>query len=134
GYETLNDHDAFHAEYWPLELYKLTLLPKEKELAGKVAIVTGAASGIGRAIAERFAEEGAHVVVTDVDEALSAEVARSIVEKNGLRRGISARLDVSSEEEVERAFAETIRAYGGVDIVVSNAGISSFGSLDVLRH
>jgi 3-oxoacyl-ACP reductase-like protein len=70
GYETLNDEDAFHAEYWPLELYKLTLLPKEKELAGKVAIVTGAASGIGRACAERFAEEGAHVVVTDIDVAL----------------------------------------------------------------
>jgi rhamnulose-1-phosphate aldolase/alcohol dehydrogenase len=132
GYETLNDHDAFHAEYWPLELYKLTLLPKEKELAGKIAIITGAASGIGRAIAERFAEEGAHVVVTDVDEALAADVARGIVEKQGLRRAISIRLDVSREEEVERAFAETVRAYGGVDVVVSNAGISSFGSLDAL--
>jgi len=132
GYETLNDEDAFHAEYWPLELYKLTLLPKEKELAGKVAIVTGAASGIGRACAERFAEEGAHVVVTDVDVALAEEVANGIVAKHGLRRAIALRLDVSSEEDVERAYAETIAAYGGVDIIVSNAGISSFGGLDVL--
>jgi len=132
GYETLNDEDAFHAEYWPLELYKLTLLPKEKELAGKVAIITGGASGIGRASAERFAEEGAHVVVTDVDVALAEEVAKNIVTKHGLRRAIALRLDVSSEEDVERAYAETIAAYGGVDIIVSNAGISSFGSLDVL--
>ena len=132
GYETLNDEDAFHAEYWPLELYKLTLLPKEKELAGKVAIITGAASGIGRACAERFAEEGAHVVVTDVDVALAEEVANGIAAKHGLRRAVALRLDVSSEDDVERAYAETITAYGGVDIIVSNAGISSFGSLDVL--
>ncbi|HEV7571473.1 MAG TPA: bifunctional rhamnulose-1-phosphate aldolase/short-chain dehydrogenase [Thermoanaerobaculia bacterium] len=132
GYETLNDEDAFHAEYWPLELYKLTLLPKEKELAGKVAIITGAASGIGRACAERFAEEGAHVVVTDVDVALAEEVAKGIVAKHGLRRAIALRLDVSREDDVERAYAETIAVYGGVDIIVSNAGISSFGSLDVL--
>jgi len=132
GYETLNDEDAFHAEYWPLELYKLTLLPKEKELASKVAIVTGAASGIGRAIAERFAEEGAHVVVTDVDLALAETVAKSIVDKHGLRRAIAMRLDVASEENVEQTFDATVREYGGVDILVSNAGISSFGSLDVL--
>ncbi|HEX7828748.1 MAG TPA: bifunctional rhamnulose-1-phosphate aldolase/short-chain dehydrogenase [Thermoanaerobaculia bacterium] len=133
GYETLNDDDAFHAEYWPLELYKLTLLPKEKELASKVVIVTGAASGIGRAVAERFAEEGAHVVVTDVDLALAQEVAKSIVDKHGLRRAIAMKLDVADEENVERAFTETIKAYGGVDVVVSNAGISSFGSLDALE-
>ena len=132
GYESLNDHDAFHAEYWPLELYKLSLLPKEKDLAGKVAIVTGAASGIGRAVAERFAEEGAHVVVSDIDEALAAEVANTIVKKNGLRRALAVRLDVSDEGSVEGAFSATLLAYGGVDIVVSNAGISSFGALDVL--
>jgi rhamnulose-1-phosphate aldolase/alcohol dehydrogenase len=132
GYETLNDEDAFHAEYWPLELYKLTLLPKEKELAGKVAIITGAASGIGRATAERFAEEGAHVVVTDLELSQAESVAAGIVEKNGLRRAIALGLDVSLESSVEQAFAEAVRGYGGVDIVVSNAGISSFGSLDVL--
>jgi len=132
GYETLNDDDAFHAEYWPLELYKLTLLPKEKELASKVAIVTGAASGIGRAIAERFAEEGAHVIVTDVDLALAETVAKSIVDKHGLRRAVAMRLDVASEENVGQTFDALVREYGGVDILVSNAGISSFGSLDVL--
>lgn len=132
GYATLDDHDAFHAEYWPLELYKLTLLPKEKELASKIVLVTGAASGIGRAVAERFAEEGAHVVVTDVDLALAESVAESIVAKHGLRRAFALKLDVADEENVERAFAETIRAYGGLDVVISNAGISSFGSLDTL--
>ena len=130
GYETLNDNDAFHAEYWPLELYKLTLLPKEKELAGHIAIITGAASGIGRAIALRFADEGAHVVVTDVAD--TQDVVKQIVDKHGLRRAIGIKLDVSDEANVERAFEETIRAYGGLDVLVSNAGISSFGTLDVL--
>jgi rhamnulose-1-phosphate aldolase/alcohol dehydrogenase len=130
GYETLGDNDAFHAEYWPLELYKLTLLPKEKELAGHIAMITGAASGIGRAIALRFAEEGAHVVVTDVAD--TQDVVQQIVDKHGLRRAIGIKLDVSDEANVERAFEETVRAYGGLDVVVSNAGISSFGSLDVL--
>lgn len=132
GYQSLGDHDAFHAEYWPLELYKLTLLPKEKELARKVALVTGAASGIGRAVAERFAEEGAHVVVTDIDLPLAEKIAQGIVSKYGLRRAIAVGLDVSSEDDVERAFGAAVEAYGGVDVVVSNAGISSFGSLDTL--
>ena len=132
GYETLSDEDAFHAEYWPLELYKLTLLPKDRELAGKVVLVTGAASGIGRAIAERFSEEGAHVVVTDVDASLAETVARGIVEKQGLRRATAMTLDVSSEAEVDLVFNATAREYGGLDVVVSNAGISSFGSLDHL--
>jgi len=131
GYETLNDDDAFHAEYWPLELYKLTLLPKPKELAGRVALITGAGSGIGRAIAERFAAEGAHVVVTDVNAPV--DVAKAIEEKNGLRRAIAAKLDVTSEDDVDAAFDAAVLAYGGIDIVVSNAGISSFGRLESLE-
>jgi NAD(P)-dependent dehydrogenase (short-subunit alcohol dehydrogenase family) len=101
-------------------------------LKDKVAIVTGAASGIGRACAERFAEEGAHVVVTDVDLDLAQQVADSIVKKHGLRRAIALHLDVADEANVDSAFDETVRAYGGVDVVVSNAGISSFGKLDSL--
>ncbi len=132
GYETLHDVDAFHAEYWPLELYKLTLLPKEKELAAKIVLVTGGASGIGRAVAERFAEEGAHVVVTDVDLARAESVAEHIVRQHGLRRAMAVALDVTDERQVEGAFAATVRAYGGLDVVVSNAGISSFGNLDTL--
>jgi NAD(P)-dependent dehydrogenase (short-subunit alcohol dehydrogenase family) len=127
GYETLNDKDAYEAEHWELETYKLTLLPKEKELAGHVALVTGAASGIGRAIALRFAEEGAHVVVTDIAD--PSEVAAQV---KGFRQAIAVKLDVSDENDVERAFERTVREYGGVDIVVSNAGVSSFGTLDVL--
>ena len=132
GYATLNDEDAFHAEYWPLELYKLTLLPPERELAGKVALITGAANGIGKAIALRFAKEGAHVIVTDVDEKASVAVAEAIVTDQGLRRGLGLRLDVSDERNVDDTFAEICRQYGGVDIVVSNAGISSFGMLESL--
>ena len=132
GYETLGDEDAFHAEYWPLELYKLTLLAKDRELAGKVVLITGAASGIGRAIAERLAEEGAHVVVTDVDAPLAEAVAQGIVNKHGVRRATCLRLDVASESEVDSVFAAAVREYGGLDVVVSNAGISSFGSLDSL--
>jgi len=96
-------------------------------------VVTGAASGIGRAVAERLAEEGAHVVVTDVDLALAEEVANGIVQKMGLRRAIALRLDVADEADVERAFEAAVAAYGGIDLVISNAGISSFGSLDVLE-
>jgi rhamnulose-1-phosphate aldolase/alcohol dehydrogenase len=132
GYESLGDADAFHGEYWPLELYKLTLAPRLKELAGQVALVTGAASGIGRAIAERLAAEGAHVVVTDVDTSGADELAGQIAQRNGLRRSMALQLDVTSEESVDRAFADAVMAYGGIDIVISNAGISSFGRLDTL--
>ncbi|HET7710742.1 MAG TPA: SDR family oxidoreductase, partial [Thermoanaerobaculia bacterium] len=89
-------------------------------------------SGIGRAIAERFAEEGAHLVVTDIDGPLAQEVATAIEQAHGLRRAVAVQLDVTSEEQVAAAFEAAVRAYGGVDIVVSNAGISSFGKLDEL--
>ena len=133
GYESLGDEDAFHAEYWPLELYKLTLLPKDRELAGKVAVVTGAATGIGRAVAIRLAEEGAHVVVSDIDEGGARGVADEIVAKQGLRRAMPLRMDVTQETDVEGGFAEVCRSYGGVDVVVSNAGVASFGTIETVE-
>jgi rhamnulose-1-phosphate aldolase/alcohol dehydrogenase len=124
GYQTLSETDAFAAEYWPLELYKLSLLPPEQELARRVALITGAGSGIGRAIAERFAAAGAHVVVTDIDAEAAEIVAHGIRCMHGEERAIAVRLDVTSEADVERAFARAALAYGGVDILVSNAGIA----------
>ncbi|HEX2916272.1 MAG TPA: bifunctional rhamnulose-1-phosphate aldolase/short-chain dehydrogenase [Chloroflexia bacterium] len=132
GYATLNDKDAFEGEYWPLELYKLTLLPKEKDLARKVALVTGAASGIGRAIALRFAEEGAHVVVTDLNVEGARAVAQEICQKQGLNRATGLELNVTSPASVAEALAATCRAYGGLDILVSNAGVAFVGAIDQL--
>ena len=132
GYQTLSAQDAYDAEYWPLELYKLTLAPPEKELARRVALVTGAASGIGRAIARRFAAEGAHVVVTDLDGEGAELVAADLVKANGAERAIACRLDVTSEQEVRAAFERVRLAYGGVDIVVSNAGIAAPGLIEDL--
>jgi rhamnulose-1-phosphate aldolase/alcohol dehydrogenase len=123
-YVSLDARDAFDVEYWPLELYKLTLAPPEKELARRIALVTGGASGIGRAVARRLALEGAHVVVGDLDEAGARGTADDIVTKLGAGRALGLDMDVTSEASVRRAFEETRLAYGGLDIVVSNAGMA----------
>ncbi len=132
-YKSLSLQDAYDAEYWPLELYKRTLAPPERELSGRVALVTGAASGIGRAIALRFAEEGAHVVVTDVQGAGARAVAREIAERHGEDRVLHRRLDVSDEESVREAFRAVRLAFGGLDVLVSNAGIAPVGAIDSLE-
>ncbi len=121
---SLTPAEAFAVEYWPLELYKLTLRPPDRELAGRIAFITGGASGIGRATAYRMAAEGAHVVVADVNASGAEAVASEIVRKHGLKRGLAVTCDVTNEEQVAEAFRQTALAYGGVDIVVSNAGIA----------
>jgi rhamnulose-1-phosphate aldolase/alcohol dehydrogenase len=123
-YVSLTARDAFDVEYWPLELYKLTLAPPEKELARRVALVTGGASGIGRAAARRLAAEGAHVVVGDVDEAGALKAAEEIVRAVGDGRALGVRMDVTSEASVRSAFESALLEYGGVDILVSNAGVA----------
>jgi rhamnulose-1-phosphate aldolase/alcohol dehydrogenase len=125
GFAPLTEAETFGVEYWPMELYKLSLLPLPKELAGRVALVTGGASGIGRAVAERLAEVGAHVVVADRNESGAQEVADGLVQKYGERRGLAVGVDVTDEAAVARAFEQTVLTYGGVDVVVSNAGIST---------
>jgi rhamnulose-1-phosphate aldolase/alcohol dehydrogenase len=122
---SLTEAESFAIEYWPLELYKLSLAPPPGELQGKVALVTGAGGGIGRAIVDLLAASGAVVVAFDID----GDGARSSVESLG-ERGVAVVGDVTSEDSVAQAFAAAIEAYGGVDIVVSNAGIASSAPIE----
>jgi rhamnulose-1-phosphate aldolase/alcohol dehydrogenase len=131
-YESLSPEDAYRSEYWPLELYKQSLAPPEKELSRRVALVTGAASGIGRAIALRFAQEGAHVVVTDIQLAGAKRVAQEIAANYGEDRVLCCKLDVSNEKAVKAAFEVTRLTFGGLDILVSNAGIAYTSPIDKL--
>jgi rhamnulose-1-phosphate aldolase/alcohol dehydrogenase len=129
-YTSLSAQDAFNVEFWPLELYKLQMAPSEKELARRVALVTGGASGIGRAVARRLAREGAHVVVTDLDAAGARRVAEEAAADAGPARPLGRGMDVTSEASVEAAVDATVDAYGGLDVVVSNAGIAHGAAID----
>jgi rhamnulose-1-phosphate aldolase/alcohol dehydrogenase len=129
-YASLTAQDAFNVEFWPLELYKLQMAPSEKELARRVVLVTGGASGIGRAVARRLAREGAHVVVTDLDGEGARRVAEEIAADAGPARPLGVRMDVTSEASVDAAVAAAVSAYGGLDIVVSNAGIAHAAAID----
>lgn len=120
GFAPLTGSEAYDIQYWPLERYKLTLRPPEKELAGRIAFVTGGAGAIGRAICERFAAEGSQVVVADIDGGRAAEVAASL----GADRALAVHVDVTSEESIRAALEQTVLAYGGLDILVCNAGIA----------
>jgi rhamnulose-1-phosphate aldolase/alcohol dehydrogenase len=125
GFAPLSEAETFGVEYWPLELYKLGLLPPPRELAGQVALVTGGASGIGRSVAQRLAEAGAHVVVADRNAEGAEQVARDVVKLHGNGRALAVAMDVTDESAVQRAFEDAVLTYGGVDVVVSNAGIST---------
>src|SRR5579859_1916001 len=130
GFAPLSPAETFAVEYWPMELHKLTLAPRPRELAGRVAMVTGGASGIGRAIAVRLAEAGAHVVVGDRNESGAAEVSDALVQAHGRGRALAVGMDVTDESAVRQAFEQTVLAYGGLDILVSNAGISTSNPIE----
>ena len=130
GFAPLSPAETHAIEYWPMELYKLSLAPRPNELAGRVALVTGAASGIGRAVAIRLAEAGAHVVLTDRNQAGAAEVAERLVASHGHARALALPVDVTDEAAVQRAFEDSVLQYGGLDIVVSNAGISTSNPIE----
>lgn len=129
-FTSLDAEESFNIEYWPLELYKLSLRPPERELAGRVAFITGGASGIGRAIAHRLAKEGAHVVIADINLDGAKTVAADICKANGLKRAVAVSCNVTSEADVMAAFASACREYGGVDIVVNNAGIATSAPIE----
>jgi len=122
---SLTPAESYGVEYWPLELYKLKQRPPDRELTGRIAFITGAASGIGRATAYHLAQEGAHVVIADLNLEGAQAVADDITKRFGHARGLAVECNVTSEEAVANAFRATVAAYGGVDIVVNNAGIAS---------
>ncbi len=131
-YVSLTPKEAFEVEYWPLELYKLTLASPERELARRVALVTGGAGGIGKAVARRLAQEGAHVVVADLDENGAKKVADELIAASGTGRALALGMDVTRESSVRQAFAAATLTYGGLDIVVSNAGIAHSAPIDAM--
>ncbi|ACV57750.1 bifunctional rhamnulose-1-phosphate aldolase/short-chain dehydrogenase [Alicyclobacillus acidocaldarius] len=122
---SLDEKESFDVEYWPLELYKLTLAPPEKELSRKVAYITGGAGGIGSATARRLAEEGAHVVIADLAADAARRLAEELCADHGPGTAIGVALDVTQEDAVVRSIEEAILAYGGIDLFVSNAGLAS---------
>ena len=120
-YAPISESEKFRIEYWALEEAKLARLPKPKPLATRVAVVTGAGSGIGRAIAHRLAAEGACVVVADIDGERAQTVAREL---GGVDTAIAVTVDVTDEAQVAEAIRHAVLTFGGVDLVVNNAGLS----------
>jgi rhamnulose-1-phosphate aldolase/alcohol dehydrogenase len=121
SYAPIAESEKFRIEYWALEEEKLARMPAPKPLAARVAFVTGAGSGIGKAIAHRLAAEGACVVVADIDPASAEAVAREI---GGTDVAVSLTADVTDEAQVVDAFRRAVLAFGGVDLIVNNAGLS----------
>ncbi|MFF0647530.1 bifunctional aldolase/short-chain dehydrogenase [Streptomyces tendae] len=120
-YAPIEESEKFRIEYWALEEAKLRRMPRPKPLATRVALVTGAGSGIGKAIARRLVDEGACVVVADLNAENAAAVAEEL---GGDDKAVAVTVDVTSEEQIAEAFKAAVLAFGGVDLVVNNAGIS----------
>jgi rhamnulose-1-phosphate aldolase/alcohol dehydrogenase len=123
-YTSLPGQEAFDIEYWLLEEAKLQRMPKPKPLSGKIVLITGSGGGIGKAIAKKFAEEGACIVLNDINEERLKEAKDEFVQKFGKDIVTSAVLDVTDVNSVEKAIEATNLAFGGVDIIINNAGLS----------
>ena len=128
-YAPIDESEKFRIEYWALEEAKLQRMPQPKPLATRVALVTGAASGIGRATAEKLAAEGACVVIADLDLAKAQAAAEEIAGGKGADVAVGVQVDVSDAAAVQAMVDATVLAFGGVDLVVNNAGLSLSRSL-----
>ena len=129
-YTSLPRQEAFNIEYWLLEEAKLQRMPKPKALSGKVALITGSAGGIGKAIAKKFAEEGACVVLSDNDRNRLSEADEEFKKLFGKDAYAYAQMDVTKADDISGAMKTCAIAFGGLDIVVNNAGLSISKSLD----
>jgi rhamnulose-1-phosphate aldolase/alcohol dehydrogenase len=125
GFESLSESEAFKIEYWPLERYKLAQAPKPRELSGRVALITGGGSGIGRATARLLAELGAHVAVADLNFEGAEAVAAELTAAHGAGRAIALPVDVTSEDAVVSMVRRTVLEYGGIDLLIASAGLAS---------
>ncbi|MBK3573337.1 bifunctional aldolase/short-chain dehydrogenase [Streptomyces sp. MBT65] len=121
AYAPIEESEKFRIEYWALEEAKLQRMPKPKPLATRVALVTGAGSGIGKAIARRLVDEGACVVIADLNAENAASVAEDL---GGPDKAVAVTVDVTDEGQIVEAFKTALLAFGGIDLVVNNAGIS----------
>jgi rhamnulose-1-phosphate aldolase/alcohol dehydrogenase len=124
-YMGLPEQEAFDIEYWLLEEAKLSRMPRPKTLAGKVALITGGAGGIGRATADRMLREGACVVLADIDAGALEAAKEDFARRYGADQVRPVLIDVTSEDAVSKGFADAVVEYGGLDILVSNAGLAS---------
>ncbi|NDE10057.1 MAG: bifunctional aldolase/short-chain dehydrogenase [Chitinophagia bacterium] len=123
-YTSLPRQEAFNIEYWLLEEAKLQRMPKPKSLSGRIALVTGSAGGIGKAIAKKFASEGACVIINDINEERLQTATAEFVQLYGKDAAAAVLLDVTNVETISKAMEQAALAFGGVDIIVNNAGIS----------
>jgi NAD(P)-dependent dehydrogenase (short-subunit alcohol dehydrogenase family) len=124
SYTSLPRQEAFNIEYWLLEEAKLQRMPKPKALSGRIALITGSAGGIGKAIAKKFAEEGACVVLGDNDANRMKEAEEEFKTTFGKDAFATTIMDVTSGQQITDAFLAASFAFGGVDIIVNNAGLS----------
>jgi len=123
-YTSLPRQEAFDIEYWLLEEAKLQRMPPPKALSGKIALITGSAGGIGKAIAKKFVEEGAVVILNDMNAERLADAGEEFKKLYGQDAYTTAPLDVTNSPQIEEALATAALAFGGIDIVVNNAGLS----------
>jgi len=123
-YTSLPRQEAFNIEYWLLEEAKLQRMPKPKSLSGRIALVTGSAGGIGKAIARKFADEGACVIINDINEERLLAATAEFTKSYGKDTAAAVILDVTNLETINKAMEGAALAFGGVDIIVNNAGIS----------
>jgi len=123
-YTSLPRQEAFNIEYWLLEEAKLQRMPKPKALSGKIALVTGSAGGIGKAVAKKFADEGACIILSDNDAKRLKEAEAEFKKQYGNDVFASTLLDVTNASQIEASMKTAALAFGGVDIIVNNAGLS----------